>query len=170
MEKNIIYLIIALIWIVTSIIKAVNKGKTKNATPTKRPSQQKNEPEKDFESILEDLILGKKNNIPNQQPETVTDDYTSYENYKPEEVYESLEKSQNDKNDFYNEYQGILSNNTGGFERLQDRALFDKSNTLNVIDLEDEDSKQVSESIFNPENFDLRKAVLYSEILKRPYF
>lgn len=173
MDEKIVYIIIAAIWIVSSILKAVNKNaKKKNPQQTTNPKNEDNsEKLDDFKKILEEMIIGKQPEIPS--PQTV-EDYQEYSEYSSENVATAEQTK-------YAAYQGKTDYNFENYTNYELNNDFEKAKRNNEVQSEDynvnsihgtlgKDSDLTSNNKFFDDNFDLKKAVIYSEILKRPHY
>lgn len=171
MEKNIVYIVIVVIWIVSSIIKAKNKNAKKAAQQPN--SQPKDSPApsgmEEFKKILEEMITGKQQEIPTTQTVEVNQDNNDY----------SLEKIETADQSKYAAFQGKTEYSFSNYTNLEDIYDFEKEKNekiaqkdfYNTMQNNADENKHDDESIrFLDEQFDLKKAVIYSEILKRPHF
>ena len=163
MDEKVIYIIIAIIWIVSSLIKAVNKANKKKPTvqapptSTTRPVSELD----DFKKILEDMISGKETEITKPQPVKERAPATE-ETFIPETQSK------------YAEYQGALEYSFSNYTTMEEyiesnknRFTFDDNKVYESAEIKGQDIevfKQIDD------DFDLRKGILYSEILKRPHY
>lgn len=159
--ENILFVIIAIIWIVSSIYKAKNK----NTAPPKPQESQQGEEEPDFVSTLEEMILGKKIEVP-QPKETSLDEHFDEEDF----TTNTNQEEDSSFSDFEGRVKHDFSNNV---EKLEDSQLdYSKGQdkVLTVIDTE-EAHDDIDDTIsIAGEEFDPRKAVIFSEVLKRPQY
>lgn len=149
--EDYIYIIIGLIWIVFSIYKGAQKNKARKQTPVSPES----EPEEKEPSSIFDSFLGK---LMKEEEEV------------PYEAVELQPKTDESIQVAHAESDKIFSYDD----------LVEDSNYLNKTDVYED--KAVTKSTLNQElkthlkqsktkpRFDLRKAVIYSEILNRRYF
>ena len=147
--EDYIYIIIGLVWIVFSIYKGAQKNKARKQTPVSPESEEK-KPASIFDGFLEKLM---------KEEEEVP--------YEPVELHP---KTDENIQVVHSESEKIFSYDD----------LVEKSNHLKETDVYEE--KAVTKSTLNQElkthlkqartkpRFDLRKAVIYSEILNRRYF
>jgi len=165
MDEKIVYIIIVVIWIVSSLIKAFNK-KNKPQSPQKTPQQEKRKtPEEldDFKKILEEIITGKQPMAKKEQvDEYVEKEPTGY-------TYETAPTTSK-----YAAFEGATDYNFNQYASLEDT--FEKDSNRIVQMVEDKayatnhNDDIISKVKILNEDFDIKKAVIYSEILKRPQY
>ncbi len=166
MDEKIVYIIIVVIWVVSSLIKAFNKKK-KPQTPPKTSQSEKPKPAgelDDFKKILEEIISGKQQMPQPQQVDDYVETVTPEYNYEPASATSKYASYEGATDYNFNQYASledtyINDNKRINFEKTQDNAY--KTNSI--------DETTNNEKIFY-EDFDIRKAVIYSEILKRPHY
>lgn len=158
------YILIGILWIVFSVIKARNKSRQ----PQSEDSSEQTDRRTTLEDILGELLETEENPKPgtitrNNPPEIIT----ASENTQP--VYESLEEEYTQPS-LYSQYSGEITDENllkGIYESLEDD---EDAKLMTYKQLSDSDN-----SITEPRTethyhgFDLRKAVVYSVILERPY-
>jgi len=156
MDEKILYIIIAIIWIVSSILKATNKKKQTN----KQQEPQPEVAEDDFKSVLEEMILGKRPEMP--VPVEITD----------EDEYDEIAEINESNKQAYANYEGSTSYDFNKLEKLEDVLKADYLvKPLSVINTDETEINENQDPVyFDGEDFDARKAVIYAEILKRPHF
>lgn len=174
---DLIYVIAIIAWVIYSFVSKANKQKNKRKTvdeTTERP-----EAEPDIKEILEQL-MGKKKEEHKPSPNPV------YETRKPsiEPVYDTIEEGQSQEGKALNPVEDYQFGNYKTLEEESDEAVvasqYEKFNFINyseqtaphsieekegikeVVHLEEETA--TSKTI----DFDIEKAIIYSEILKRP--
>jgi len=165
MDEKVIYIIIGIIWIVSSILKAVSKNNKKKppVTPRQTTTQKPATELDDFKKILEEMITGKTPEV--LKPQTVnTPAYTEKTNdYTPATVaskYAAFEGTMDydfTKNQSLEEYYTSDQNRIGHVEVAAYKTVENEQVITEKNPLFDED-------------FSLRKGILYSEILKRPHY
>jgi len=144
MEESIIYVIIAVVWLVISLIRASNKQAKKKANPVAPAKPAQNQ---DIGKVLEEL-LGIKVQEPQPAPDTVSRQVTPQPKKKPKQTnpsYATFDKSS---------YQ------------FQDDFV---SDVRTKIQKKDENEPFLRQKPSYIDDFDLRKAVIWSEILNRKY-
>ncbi len=165
MDEKVIYIIIGIIWIVSSILKAVSKNNKKKppVTPQQTTTQKPATELDDFKKILEEMITGKNPEVLKPQPVN-TPSYTEKANdYTPV----TLDSK-------YAAYEGTMDYDFAKNQSIEEYYNSDQ-NRISYVEVEAYKSvmnEQVSTER-NPlfdENFDLQKGILYSEILKRPHY
>jgi hypothetical protein len=148
--EDLIYLILLMAWVVFALYRRSQK---KNATARKASAQP--EPQQDFKPMptLQEILFGEEESYPGRaipSPVTAADEGS----YSPEPV----------ETDFEKEYarRGIIS--------VERQARASQMSEIQQSDLQrDEISDEIDTSDKKKDYFDLRKAVIYSEILNRPY-
>ncbi len=156
MDERIIYIIIAIVWIVSGLLKAKNK---KNAPPKQTDQTETPEtaqPEEDFATVLEEMILGKKTEKP-----------------KPARTYEEATENVADadtSNSAFEEFEGNIKHNfSGNIEKLEDKQNdynTSSQKTIQLIADNEEENNEITTVLIDGEPFDPKRAVLYAEILK----
>ncbi|OPZ99736.1 MAG: hypothetical protein BWY70_00887 [Bacteroidetes bacterium ADurb.Bin408] len=165
MDENVIYIIIAIIWIVSSILKAVSKNnKKKPPVTTPRTNTPKPATElDDFKKILEEMITGKNPDIVKPQPvntPTYTENPSAQNNHTEESKYAA--------------YEGTMAYDFTKNQSLEEYYSNDQ-NRISYVEVEAYKSPE-TEHISTEKNpvfddgFDLQKGILYAEILKRPHY
>ncbi len=142
--EDYIYILLGIGWIVYSIYKRSQKQASKNR-------QQSSAPKYDSpKSLLQELLSGEK-----FEPLTVETEYPEHpysSDIDDEQKYnfsKDLEETSLVENINYEEKQSLNVK-----RKIQNIEIAEEENEISSIDLND---------------FDLRKAVIYSEVLKRPY-
>jgi|GEM_PF-1338894 hypothetical protein len=158
------YILIGILWVVFSVIKASRKNN--------QPQPHEGSEETGRRTTLEDILGELLEKEEYTEPDTVTRKtseatVTSSEINQP--VYESLEAEYTQPS-LYSQYTGEITDDNllkGIYESLEDDTEV-KSMTIN--NLSDSDNT-ITETRTETQNhsFDLRKAVIYSVILERPY-
>lgn len=157
---DLIYILALVAWVAYAFYK--NSKKVKQNIPGREPEHTANDPQRpDFKSILEEMLLGQETTAGPARPGGMTErrqEYTGYE--------DSLETIP-----------------TGSYETYEKQSL-DDTVSMEVLDPErnvmynyDETAKEAS-PVYSEENateesyrevFNLRRAVIYSAVLNRPY-
>ena len=174
MNEKIIYIIIAVIWIVSSIIKAVGKKSNKTQSQSLSESAGNNS----YNSLdvlkknLEKLFVFNQAEMTTNQivaeyigwnetftEKMATDDKVKYSNYVGELKYDFL-KLATLEDSYFNEKMGtnriiFLNDNTAGNSlKMNDDGYKNRDGSLKLFD----------------EWFDLNKVVIYANIFKRPHY
>jgi len=171
MDKSILYIIIIAVWIVSSIIKAKNKNAKKAAQQPNNLPKDNTAPTgmDDFKKILEEMIVGKQQEIPTPQTIEVNQDKNDY----------SLEKIDTVEPSKYAAFQGKAEYSFSNYTTLEDSYEFEKEKKDNLLqknvninykEVSNENKNDDSAIHFLDEQFDFKKAVIYAEILKRPHY
>jgi hypothetical protein len=150
--EDYIYIIIGIIWIVFSVIKGSQKNKKIHTTDYEEDIPEKRSA---LEEFLEELL-------PPMEKKEVT--YESYDDEAIAELSEAIPEK-------YMAYSGM---NWEEYSHDEDKSVQVKKHSRPLISKsEDEDTVEASddESSYSItwEAFDLRKAVIFSTILERPY-
>ncbi|NQT78002.1 MAG: hypothetical protein HQ565_09830 [Bacteroidetes bacterium] len=150
--EDYIYILIGVIWLAASIYKATQKKKQKaqqakpvtSATPGNTPGSE-------ARSLLEELLGGQQVNIP--EPAVIETEYSD----------SMLEEAETNKagGSFQSEYANLGHK---GLEALSGEGVSSLGN-IPFHDIMKEQKKKTSV----PGKIDLRKAIIYSAILERPY-
>lgn len=156
-----IYILIIIAWFIFNVVRAVRKANAANVKgkPSNPPvtSPQNTEFEKTLEEIF--TSVKKQTKIP-MQPQEARPAYTSQEvmvdeaQYSPEDIYKKEDRGVYVKEGITNEELRYIIANEG------------------VIQDEESAGKNAAKPMQQGEKtigFDLRQAVIYSEILRRPY-
>jgi len=160
MDEKIFYIIVAVIWIVSSIFKAA-KGKKQLPKEQEIPDEtyENHEVENDLEQVLEDLIMGRKPKV----PEPIYEDPPPNDYIENANDYNSLQhKYESLENDFANKDYGLY-----GYKNKEE------GNTKKLVfeNIQDNNNQDViNNNTITAENFDLKQAVIYAEIMKRPHY
>jgi hypothetical protein len=138
-------ILIGIIWVAITLY---NKGKKKSKGTTQQPLAKK---ESRAPSLLEQILMGE---VPVQPQPSVATNYTET-NYREISEPDTFEMEEKRPSPFLNEElsQFIFEGQQG--------IVFDEMD-LTV-------REQIHESVIKETDFDLKKAVIYSEILKAPY-
>jgi hypothetical protein len=158
------YILVGILWIVFSVIKARSKNKQAQSEDTSE--------ETDRRSTLEDILGELLENEKNQQPEPIpqkkaVETITASDN--TETTYQSLEEVYTVP-EVYSQYTGEITDDNllkGIYESLEDDEEVKLVTTKNLTDI-DKTIPENQTRLIN-RDFDLRKAVVYSVILERPY-
>jgi len=157
--ENSIYIILGIIWVIYSLYsarqKALQKQQSKGIPPT-GPSHSSPLPipgNKGGEKSIFDEIFRELSGIPPAAPQPVKS-YTPPETFKPTSSYTPIQPSaKNTENAIYtgitSEFQSDTNNKDLKTNQIRDHLTQNRNNT---------------------KNFDLREAVIYSELLNRKYF
>jgi hypothetical protein len=148
--EDLIYLILLMAWVVFALYRRSQK---KNATARKASAQPG--PQQDIKPLptLQEILFGEEESYPGgamPRPVTPADEGS----YSPEPVETNFEK----------EYarRGIMS--------VESQVRASQKSEIQRSDLQiDEISDEIDTNDKKEDYFDLRKAVVYSEILNRPY-
>jgi len=150
--EDFIYVIILVAWVAFAIYRQSQKKKAaKKPHPT--PSQANSPGEPTFKS-LEDILFGKETTVPEPAE--------SQEILEPEM---SLEMDYEEPLSLEETYMRRL-NEEAEKQEVQDQQVAEKIVEKEVLKEEEDTSLQKSNPL---DDFDLRKAVIFSEILRRPY-
>jgi len=151
--EEFIYIIIGVIWLAATIYKASQKKKGKAGPQKPATSTPGTESKVSARSLLEQLLEGQQVSIP--EPEVVELE-TEYDEPMIAEVEERRRKES-----FKTEYAGY------GFKSLESLSGEGVSSLgqIKFKDIMKEDKKKAG----GPVKIDLRKAIIYSAILERPY-
>jgi hypothetical protein len=150
--EEFIYILIGVIWLGASIYKATQKGKQKTGQQKHgSPQTQEGQRVPGARSILEELLSGQQVTVP--EPESID---ISYEDSSLME----MEQAQPTKS-FQSEYADF---GLRGLETLSG----ERENSLGGIVFKDE-LKEVTKKGPGQNTINLRKAIIYSAILERPY-
>ena len=150
--EEFIYILIGVIWLAASIYKASQKKKQKAAPPKQAASVATEESKVSrVRSLLDELLEGQQLRIP--EPEVTELEYE-------EPMLADIENLP-EESSFQNEYAGY---GLKGLEALSGEGV----SSLGRITFEDI-MKESEKKVSAPEEFDLRKAIIYSAILERPY-
>lgn len=119
------------------------KEKEKAAQRASQPVEYIEESEFDPESLLKEFLLGKE---AAKKPDYVPKTYQSNPQYQSLESLESIEVPREKLESYFDE-----------------KKAYSRKTQKNI------EKDTIKENIFDPKDFDLRKAVLYNAILQRPY-
>ena len=148
--EDLIYLILLIAWAAFALYRRSQK---KNATIRKAPAQP--EPEQDFKPLptLQEILFGEEESgKPGPAPRPVT--WQDEGKYSPEPL----------ETDFEREYK------TMGITSVEGSGKATRSMDIQRTKIQkDEISDEIAKGDNREEVFDLRQAVIYSEILNRPY-
>jgi hypothetical protein len=158
------YILVGILWIVFSVIKARSKNKQSQSEDTTEETGRR--------STLEDILGELLENEEYQQPEPIpqkkaVETITSSEN--TETTYQSLEEAFTVP-EVYSQYTGEITDDNllkGIYESLEDEKEVKLVTTNNLTDTDNTIPENKTRLINR--DFDLRKAVVYSVILERPY-
>ncbi len=166
-------LIMILIWLVISFLRkkpkdAKSKGKPRPAT------QQEPQQETDFEEMLEEFLGGGKKKEKQQEPVEVEEPERKHEtaaerHYREKE--EELHRKEGTEKE-YEEFVGVEEDfefsSEGKIETIEDliKSHKDKEPVLEVEEVDGDQGEGIRDDL---PDFDLRKAVIYSEIYNRKY-
>lgn len=149
--EDLIYFILLIAWVVYAFYRRSQKKSARAAGPVSG-----REPEGDSrpQPTLEDILFGEEEEIPSAKPYRGKTPWIDEGEYTPQPVETSFER----------EY------NLRGISSVEERIVSAKSNEIRLSDLKnDEISEHEHMKETDHEIFDPRKAVIYSEILNRPY-
>ncbi len=148
MEDYIYLILVAVAWVVGAIYKASQRRKKKSAPLSTPVDNEEHSPvvnkQKDFKSILEEVLLGEE-----FKQDTQVVDYEEQEEISVLKLKDDKKNSPIDNKQFRNRNMQIGN-------RIISEDIQKKKEYNEIDDIKDID-------------FDLRKAVIYSEILNRPY-
>lgn len=150
--EDYIYILIGVIWLAASVYKATQKKKKQAASPGKEPSTQNAKSGvSEARSLLEELLGGQDVRIPAPEED---------ENYfqDPEIITAEDEPP---RRSFQNEYAKM------GLKGLETGSGIG-TNSPERIEFIDE-MKGLEKKVVGQKKIDLRKAIIYSAILERPY-
>ena len=150
--EEFIYILIGVIWIAASIYKATQKGKKPGAQ--KKPGDQQVQEESrpsQARSILEQLLSGQEISIPEPASREIYDEYDQIETVEEEKPVRSFQSE-------YAEY-GFK-----GLEHVSGEGVTSLGQIKFVDEMKDTLKKERGQNKVN-----LRKAIIYSAILERPY-
>jgi hypothetical protein len=158
------YILVGILWIVFSVIKARSKNKQSQSEDTTEETGRR--------STIEDILGELLENEEYQQPEPIpqkkaVETITSSEN--TETTYQSLEEAFTVP-EVYSQYTGEITDDNllkGIYESLEDEKEVKLVTTNNLTDTDNTIPENKTRLINR--DFDLRKAVVYSVILERPY-
>ncbi|PKP52063.1 MAG: hypothetical protein CVT92_10700 [Bacteroidetes bacterium HGW-Bacteroidetes-1] len=147
--EDYIYIVIGIIWIVFSIVKAKQKNRPREGMEDEEQLPRK---KSSLEELFEEIM-------PSSLKEEVV--YESYDDIVEEEAY-SIPG--------YEAYSGMVENETHNEKIISLEEMDDPRHLLhNTVEDEKYHSWSPSPILKDMDFFDLRKAVLYSAILERPY-
>ena len=149
--EEFIYIIIGVIWIAASIYRATQK---KKQGAQKKPGEQQVQEEgtvSQTRSLLEELLNGQQVSIP--EP-VVNEIYDEYE-------FEEAEEEKKPFTSFQSEYENF---GLKGIESLSGKGTSSHGRIMFKDELKDTVKKRQGQNKVN-----LRKAIIYSAILERPY-
>ncbi len=150
--EDYIYVLIGVIWLAASIYKATQKKKQKaqqNKDITSTTTEDTPKPQST--SLLEELLGGQQVSIP--EPAVIEAEYS-------DPMFEEVEANK-PAGAFQSEYSTL---GDGGLEALSGEGVSSFGN-ITFYDVMKEQKKRTSGSV----KIDLRKAIIYSAILERPY-
>ena len=147
-----IYILIGVIWVAASIYKATQKGK-KKASPHKpgTPQTQESQSVPGARSLLEELLGGQEVKIPEPESREFAVDESLYVETEQEQAAKSL----------------LSKHAKYGLKGLE-KFSGEGESSLGGITFKDELMELTKESP-GQNKIDLRKAIIYSAILERPY-
>jgi hypothetical protein len=149
--EDLIYFILLIAWVVYAFYRRSQKRSARASRPV---SGREPEAGASPQPTLEDILFGEEEEIPSPGPYQGKTTWIDEGEYSPQPVETSFEREYN--------LQGITS--------VEERVATTKINEIRLSDLKNdeisgqEDMKDPAHEIFDP-----RKAVIYSEILNRPY-
>lgn len=150
--EDFIYILIGVIWLAASIYKATRKKKQKaqqnKAVPSNTPE---NTHRPETRSLLEELLGGQQPSIP--EPAVIETEYS-------DAMFEEAEANKASKS-FQSEYTKLGHSE---LEALSEEGVSSLGN-ITFYDVMKEQKKKTS----TPVKINLRKAIIYSAILERPY-
>jgi len=149
--EDYIYILLGVVWIIYAVYRANQKKKAKQRTPETEPTSG-SETQNEMRSLLEGILTGEVTNAP--KPSSYIDESLSaITEVQPE--YENVDI----KTDYKLDTIPIEER-----ERLVEDEYLELSFSQ-IFNNEDSEQELEREDI----DFDLRKAIIYSEILNRPY-
>lgn len=176
------YLILIIIWLIISVFQARRKKAQQSGQQPARPaSEPPPAKQKDLEDILEEFFGETKPKVPEQQqqaevigehpPAESLEEYQE-EPYQPSYSFEEMKPTALEQE--YAEYTGMQSSmqdyefsSEGKVDTIEDLIRMHAAEDARLQAIEEETYEREAE--FQPEDFDLRKAVIASEILNRKY-
>ncbi len=160
--EDFIYIIIGVIWLIFSIYKGSQKKKNA-AKPAAEPQPEKKESSSIFDNFLENLMKEEEEQgVPYEQVKIKEEDKPpSVSEYKEPETQEVFSY---DDMAVENSYDYDVESNY-----LKPDQVYNKPSVQPETKLQDELRTHLKPTTRKP-RFDLRKAVIYSEILNRRYF
>ena len=155
--EELLPLLIGIIWIAYTWYNKVQK---KKQGKNNQPVSAKREP-----SILEQLITGETVQFSEPEPvyeeneeyETISPDTDSYQNFQEADLETEKEKTS-----------AFLTSELSGFTE-EGQSVFEDTYNNGYDQVLDEDTELVFDTLGEMKDFDLRKAVILSEILNAPY-
>jgi hypothetical protein len=158
--EDYIYIILILLWVVFSVVKATRKKPLAPASDIEEYEESETRPRGTFDDILEEFLGTESYKEKQTRPSQPTHRFDESETFTPEiEKYEELLTSLEDTNDLiepvYLEEEQSVNDAT---RMAGDMTRIDTDN-----------SKSFRFSTGDAHAFELRKAVIYSAILHRPY-
>jgi len=149
--EEFIYIILGVLWLVASIYRATKKGKKPAGRPSsEKPHAQEESRMPDARSFIEELLGGQQVEV----PEPVSQEINSYNDDFQDKEVEPVNSFQSE----YSKY-GLK-----GIEKLSGEG----EHALGKIVFENH-LKEVTKKKPGQNKIDLRKAIIYSAILERPY-
>ena len=150
--EDFIYILIGVIWLAASIYKATQKKKQKaQQNKPVTPSTPESAYRPETRSLIEELLGGQQVSIP--EPAVIETEYS-------DPMFEEVEANKSVES-FQSEYTKLGHR---GLEALSGEGV----SSLGNITFEDVMKKQKNKTS-GPVKIDLRKAIIYSAILERPY-
>jgi hypothetical protein len=158
------YILVGILWIVFSVIKARNKNKQTQSEDSSEETSRRTT----LEDILGELLETEENQQSGPIPQKNTFE-TIPASEDTQTIYQSLEEVST-LPEIYRQYSGEITDNNllkGIYESLEDD---DEVKLVTTNNLSDTDNTITESHLgLNNHDFDLRKAVVYSAILERPY-
>lgn len=153
--ENILYIIVIIIWVVVGLVKK-NKKKEGRPAPSGPPVDETQPP--DISEMLEELLGKKRSELPKKKPVTAQRKQPRREKVKEPQTLETITGT-----DF-----GQRSIKKSELYRERKPVVTRKIKPEDEISQEQESPADIKK-IMDESAFDLRKAVIYSEILNPPY-
>lgn len=155
--KTLIYFLIAIVWFIFSVFR---KSKKETEKPDHAPSSESNKEEDqvDVKTLLEEILTGKKNREKEREKEIFTKEV-------PVPDYEKKEKKKKRTKPFYTNT-SIIPSSISTPKKIPTTSSFQTENKR-IFELENETLQQEQDFL---SDFDSEKAIIYSEIMKRPHY
>jgi hypothetical protein len=163
--EDLIYILLGLVWIILAVYRNKQKKKLREAAKpnTAESTEEEVYRERDPGSLLEEILLGQQDPKPVMDPETIMTDYDISEGQEVEGTRFTTSKPTLEFEEEYNRL-GITSE-----EELDkdDAGKADPKKENSDLEVEIMGKEEGGAGGFD---FDLKKAVIYSEILNRQHF
>jgi hypothetical protein len=163
MDKNLIIFLIAIAWFIYNSYKRNQKKKQQLAARREASGNQEVETEEYYEEeeesqvsqIFEEILMGERSNrfkSPYQEPQPITQKPVAQTQPTYETLEVPVEEIRKSRSKERTENQEITFRSGRSFKSSQS-----------------EEEELLGEHLFDDDEFDLRKAVIYAEVLNRPY-